>query len=222
MARETDISGQSYGRLTAIERDFSNSPPIRWWFLCECSKRKSLNKESVTRGRVRSCGCLHLERCRAGANPLRHGHARAGKVSRLHNIWRGMLKRIDSKIGYAYQKYAARGIAICAEWRKFEAFRDWSMANGYADNLTIDRRNNDGDYEPLNCQWVTKIVQARNRRSSHRVTAFGETLVLAEWSERFGIRAETIKERLALGWSPEDAVSKPLWRRGDPRVKRTG
>jgi hypothetical protein len=131
-----------------------------------------------------------------------------------------MLKRIGATIGSAHEKYGGRGITLCAEWREFEPFRDWSLANGYADDLTIERINNDGNYEPGNCRWATWQAQARNRRNSRRVTAFGETLVLAEWSERFGIRAETIKERLALDWAPEDAVSKPLWRRGEPRVKR--
>jgi hypothetical protein len=120
-----------------------------------------------------------------------------------------MLKRVDATKGPSFDKYAARGIGVTPLWRHFEEFRDWSLANGYADNLSIDRIHNDEDYGPSNCRWVGWKVQARNRRSSRYITAHGATRTMVEWAELSGIKAETISARLSLGWTPDDAVSKP-------------
>lgn len=204
------IAGQQFERLMALcAIPKSNGG---WLFQCSCGKQKVIRRRHVTSGRVRSCGCLHTERAKSGLNPLRHGDARNGKVTRLHNIWRGMLKRVDATKGPAFQKYASRGISVDPLWRAYEPFREWALTNGYADDLTLDRVNNDGDYGPDNCRWVGWAAQARNRRSSRRIAAFNETLALAEWSERSGLKAETISARLALGWTAEDAVSKPVRR----------
>lgn len=181
-----------------------------WFFQCSCGNVKSIRKSSVDRGVTRSCGCLHRERAKSGLNPLKHGQARNGQVTRLHNIWRGMLKRVDATKGCAFEKYASRGIKVCVEWRNFEPFRDWANAHGYSDNLTIDRIDNDKGYAPENCQWVGWKTQARNRRSSRKIVAFGETKTLAEWSEISGLKAETISARISLLWTSEDAVTKPL------------
>lgn len=138
--------------------------------------------------------------------------------TRLHNIWRGILKRCDAKDGDIGAKYGGRGIGVCKEWRTYEAFRDWARANGYASDLSIERRDNDGDYEPGNCAWIPMPKQARNRRNTRRVTALGSTLSLAEWQERTGIGWSTIAYRIDAGWSPERAVTeRPLPKPGRPR-----
>lgn len=200
--------GEKFGRLTALSAVPRSGG--KWMYRCACGSEKAIRAGGVKAGLVRSCGCLHRERARSGLNQLRHGQAKVGQVTRLHNIWRGMLKRVDATIGEAHEKYASRGIKVCPEWRRFEAFRDWAVANGYTDALTIDRKDNDGHYEPSNCHWTTRKVQCRNRRSSRAITAFGETLTIAEWSERTGIKAPTISARISLQWLPEDAVTKAL------------
>lgn len=210
MALAYNYAGMVFGRLTAVGRAYRHGRVWFWTFRCECGATKDIRLHTVTSGRVRSCGCLHRERARSGLNQLRHGHARVGHVTRLHNLWRGMLKRVDATIGGGYEKYAARGIKVCPEWRRFETFRDWAITNGYADTLSIDRINNNGDYEPSNCRWTTATEQCRNRRSSRSITAFGQSRTLAEWSEVSGIKAATISARISLLWSPEDAVTKAL------------
>jgi hypothetical protein len=110
-----------------------------------------------------------------------------------------------------FQNYGARGITVCDEWfNNYEAFRDWAMANGYADDLEIDRRENDGNYEPGNCRWVTRIVQQRNSRNNHLVTIDGVTRCVIEWSEVNGISMDTIDSRRHRGWTIERAVSQPV------------
>lgn len=147
----------------------------------------------------------------------RYRHGDTG--TRLHNIWRGIVKRCDATSGEAFEKYAGRGISLCAEWRVYEAFRDWANANGYRDDLTIDRRDNEGSYSPDNCRWAGLKQQARNRRNTHLVSAFGRSQSLADWQDETGIGWSTILYRINAGWAPETALTKrPLVKPGRPRL----
>jgi hypothetical protein len=112
-----------------------------------------------------------------------------------------------------YEKYGGRGITLCEEWNDYARFREWSFNNGYADDLTIDRIDVDGNYEPNNCRWVSYKVQANNKRNNHHVVIDGIDHTLAEWSDISGISYSTIIYRLKHGWSEQDAVFKPLRRR---------
>jgi hypothetical protein len=204
--RKRDISGQFFGRLTALSPDGKIGAATAWLFRCSCGTEKRIRMTSVTSGVVNSCGCLHKERCASGLNARRHGDARSGKVSRLHNIWRGMLKRCVVGAKHHSGAYAERGIGVCADWKEYEAFRAWSLSNGYGEGLTIDRKDNDGGYAPSNCRWVDRKTQARNRRTSRWITINGETLVLAEWLERAGISAPTFYKRVRQGRSDAEAI----------------
>lgn len=115
---------------------------------------------------------------------------------RLDIIHSNMIQRCYNPSSTFYHRYGERGIKVCDEWRHSRrAFKEWAKANGYADNLTIDRIDNDGDYSPQNCRWVTMEVNCNNRASCHFVTAFGETHSLKEWSEILGISYNTLKIR---------------------------
>ncbi len=110
----------------------------------------------------------------------RHG----GTHTRLHKTWIGMNRRCYDKTDNSYKYYGARGIVVCEEWRNsFIKFREWALANGYSDNLTIDRKDNDGNYEPSNCRWVTIKEQNRNTRNNRVMEAFGERKCLADWAD---------------------------------------
>ena len=106
--------------------------------------------------------------------------------------------------------YGGRGITVCEEWMQYERFRDWALSNGYNDSLTIERINVNGNYEPSNCKWATRLEQANNLRSNHYLTANGVTMTLTEWSKATGLKRPTILTRLKLGWTEEDAVTLPL------------
>jgi len=132
-------------------------------------------------------------------------------VTRLHSIWRGMLKRCKpTSNAYATRRYAQRGIAVCDEWGSYVAFKEWSLSNGYADNLTIDRIDNDLGYSPENCRWADRKSQARNRRTSRLITAGNRTQTVAAWCEETAITASAIQSRLARGWTEERAVTVPM------------
>ena len=146
---------------------------------------------------------------------ITHGHSN----HRLYGIWADMKKRCNNPKNKRYERYGGRGIGVCSEWANdFQSFYDWAIKNGYADSLSIDRINVDGNYEPNNCRWIPFAQQQRNTSRSRFVTARGETRTIAEWAEITGIKRDTIKDRLnKLGWSEEEAVTIPTMRMGGKR-----
>lgn len=130
---------------------------------------------------------------------------------RLYHIWFDMKRRCYQKQNKRWKDYGGRGIKVCAEWlNNFQAFFDWSVANGYADNLTIDRIDMDGDYSPDNCRWADKFLQANNRSNNHYITYHGETKTMMEWSRYLNINYSTLRQRIRDGWSVEDAFERPV------------
>lgn len=132
--------------------------------------------------------------------------------TRLYNIHRNIYQRCTNPNNPSYQQwYGSRGISLCAEWRTFKPFEEWALANGYSEDKQIDRIDNDGNYEPSNCRWVTLKEQGRNRRTNVWVEINGETEVMKDWIDdpRCSVDTTTVYRRLARGWSPEDALFVP-------------
>lgn len=127
----------------------------------------------------------------------------------LYNTWCGMKRRCFNQNYSRYKDYGGRGITICEEWLDFDNFVDWAKENGFEIGLTIERIDNDGNYEPSNCAWITRAEQNRNRRSNKYIEYQGETKTLAEWCEKLGLKYGRVQERLASGWSVEDAFTQP-------------
>ena len=151
-----DLTGQRFGRLIVIKEDGrAVDGSVIWECRCDCG---NVTREIGTRmrnGYVQSCGCAHVK----------HGHALKGKKDRLYRIWAGMKTRCYNPKNKDYKNYGGRGIKICSDWLlNSTSFFDWAMMNGYSENLTIDRINNDGDYEPSNCRWATPKEKRLNQR----------------------------------------------------------
>ena len=146
---------------------------------------------------------------------ITHGRSK----ERIYGIWSDMKRRCNNPQNKRYERYGGRGIKVCEEWlHNFQAFYDWAMANGYREDLTIERRNIDDNYCPQNCEWVTWKQQQRNTSRSRFITANGETKTMAEWAEETGISSDVIKDRLnKLGWSEQEAVTIPTMRMGGKR-----
>jgi hypothetical protein len=137
-----------------------------------------------------------------------------GKKSRLYHIWEDMKSRCNNPNNRRYKDYGGRGIKVCHDWQvDFRLFSNWAINNGYADNLTIDRINVEGDYEPGNCRWSTKKLQSNNRRDNRYITFKGTTRTLTQWAEIKGFKPHVLKNRLNRGWSVNRALTTPLMER---------
>lgn len=127
---------------------------------------------------------------------------------RLRQIWLGIKKRTGNPCNKDHEHYSALGVSLCEEWQDFETFYKWSMAHGYRDGLTLDRmRNANGPYAPWNCRWVSRKAQAYNRTTNHPLRASdGRVRTVVQWSQATGIPESTIRKRLKLGWTVDEAV----------------
>lgn len=196
-----NLLGQRFGRLTVISEEPSKNRHSRWRCLCDCGNVKIADGPALRAGSVKSCGCLQKDRVRE-ANTT-HGE----RGTRIYHIWEGMKRRCYRKSTTHFERWGGRGIAVCNEWHTYEPFRDWALANGYRDDLTIDRIDVNGDYSPENCRWATYKEQNRNRRSN----VFYKGKCLAEWCEEIGISLGTVSCRIRKsGWSIEKALFTPI------------
>jgi len=201
--------GDVFGRLTVI------GDPVRangrWHYPCRCTcgTEKLIRHGNLLGKRypTRSCGCSSRE------NALKALTTHSETDTRLYNIWRGICKRCLNTNDSNWKHYGARGIRICEEWASsYEVFALWARANGYHDELTIERVDNDGHYEPANCRWATYREQARNRRNNHILEAFGESKTIAAWVEdmRCQVQYKTLLYRSTQSnWDAERAITTP-------------
>lgn len=177
-----------------------------WWCVCDCGKEKSVWSHSLLCGSTRSCGCLQKEV--AISRNFKHGRSN----TRLCRIFQCMKTRCYNKNFPEYKSYGGKGIRICDEWLNDQAkFYEWAEANGYDDSLTIDRIDVCGDYEPDNCRWVDRFVQANNKSTNIRLDFRGETHTMAEWARIMQIPYQTLKCRITkYGWSVDKALETPV------------
>lgn len=190
---DNSIIGKQFGRLTVIDfYDITDYGVTRWLCECNCPER---NKRIVTRtnlvnGTTRSCGCYQREQTSIATR--HHGMYK----TRLYNTWQNMRKRCEVPTNNRFEHYGGRGIAVCEDWQSFENFRDWALDNGYNDDLTIDRKNNDENYCPENCRWVDQRAQQRNKRNTLYVEYCGDKRTIKEWAEIFNINYHTLRYRV--------------------------
>ena len=179
-----------------------------WLCRCECGRAVTITTGALRSGATKSCGCLWAEKIRTIGT--KHGHTSGMNRPRLYGVWSMIKQRCLNPKNKKYKYYGARGITICEEWaHDYQAFYEWAINNGYELGLEIERKNNDGNYCPSNCTWVTHKEQERNQRANHLITINGQTQVLAVWSEQSGISRSKIMSRIKRGWG-NDRLLEPV------------
>ncbi|MDR2536565.1 MAG: hypothetical protein LBD29_11110 [Treponema sp.] len=190
-----NLIGKKYGRWTVMSKA-EKGRHIYYECCCDCGAKKKIRASSLISGRSKSCGCLLKERLSQRPNNIKHNKS----STRLYKIWSGMKKRCNQKMADKYKDYASKGIVVCKEWQdSFLAFYDWSINNGYADNLSIDRINPKGNYEPNNCRWASNQTQSENRQNVVLYDYFGEKLSGHALSIRLGFWPGYVREQIRSG-----------------------
>lgn len=200
-----DLTGHQYGRLKVIR--FHEKRDKRSYYLCkcECGTERVVRSDGLTTGHTQSCGCLCKEINKNNPNHVVHGKSR----TRLYGVWSGMKERCNRESSPAYVNYGGRGIKLCEDWENnFSSFYDWANKNGYEEDLTIERVDNNKGYSPENCTWITKGEQNKNKRSKRLITIGKETKSLAEWCECTGLHRSTIHRRYKRGLRGFDLIKK--------------
>ena len=159
-----EMVGQKFGRLTVVQREGTSSNGCATWRCrCECGNEVVVTGGNLRSGNTTSCGCFFKEMVASNNTKSKTTHGKTN--TRLHTIWSDMKQRCGNPKDHFYYIYGGRGISVCDEWKNdFQAFYDWAIHNGYRDDLTIDRKNNDQGYCPDNCRWATWKEQANNKR----------------------------------------------------------
>lgn len=215
MSNFVDLTGKKFDRLTVLKlhhkkqgyskNGTKNGSRYYYECLCDCGNKIIVRSDHLKRYLVRSCGCFALE-SKIKCNTT-HGQSK----TRLYSIWECMKRRCYEIKNNRYKYYGGKGITVCQDWLDFENFYNWSINNGYKKNLTIDRINVNGNYEPQNCRWVTAKIQARNTSQNRFFTYNGETHCIAEWAEITGINYYKLYARLIRRkWSIDKALTESL------------
>lgn len=203
MGRKLHLTGQRFNRFVVLSEAGKDKHGATFWLCqCDCGEVRRVRTTHLRLGVSKSCGCLQREV--AAQSKTKHGlHGSA-----LYDVWNGMIRRTTKPDDPGYKNYGGRGISVCDRWQSLANFIA-DMGPSYSKGLTIDRIDNDGDYEPGNCRWTTRVVQQRNRTNTVFLTHLGRTLPLSEWADVCDIKYATLHKRVtAYGWSTEKALTK--------------
>lgn len=214
--RFEDLTGKRFGKLNVMKyshKEYNKKLHNHiFYYLCKCDCGNEIIKSDryLKYTKTPSCGCYGLKKIKEVNKKAHTTHGM--RNSRIYRIWQSMKSRCKYKSVNGYENYGGRGIKVCDEWlNDFISFYNWAMKNGYKEDLTIDRIDVDGNYEPDNCRWATLKEQSNNRRDNHYITYNNETHSISEWSEILKINYATLLNRITRHkWSIERAFAEPV------------
>jgi len=191
-----NLIGQRFGRLVVLgKHGVSVHHKAQWKCQCDCGEESIAVSGSLLNGHTKSCGCMNRELV------TKHGESH----SRLYQEWADMKQRCLNPNNASYHNYGGRGIRVCDEWLDASTFIDWAKVNGYRDDLTIDRVDTNGNYEPSNCRFIPLSDQHENKRTNRIITLNGESDILINHCRKHNKNFNSIRYRLNAGWIPEEA-----------------
>ena len=200
------IEGQSFHKLTALERVAEVSRHVTYTWLCECGKTIKLPASSVVSGNTKSCGCIRQSR---EVKRSKHNHGLS--ATNVYFVWKTMRQRCLNPNSRDYKWYGAKGVTICFAWDNPVAFCEWAIASGYQEGATIERIDSDGDYSPENCTWLTIQEQQQNKSNVIRLEYEGKVKTLSEWSKICGVPSRRLYERIYVRkWDVARALYTPV------------
>ncbi len=211
MSKRLDLTGQKFGKLTAIKLFSVIKGKTKWLCQCECGNQTIVATDCLKNNNTKSCGCLNHQ------NLIKRNTTHNMGKTRFYDIWTKIKNRCLNKNNKNYNQYGKRGITIHPQWLKFENFRD-DMLTNYNEhckkngekNTTIERINNNGNYEPNNCKWATREEQSNNKRNNHLLTFNGQTLTFSQWEHKLNFKHNTLHNRINVyKWSIERALNQP-------------
>ena len=200
MSKRTDLTGQRFGRLTVVEISEIKDGNVFWLCRCDCGNMTVVTRRNLQSGNTRSCGCLLVEN--RGTGTITHGLSR----TKIYRTWKDMRNRCHNPKRKSYPNYGGRGIAVCDEWREnFTAFYEHvsKLEHFGEDGYSLDRINNDGNYEPGNVRWANRAEQCRNKRNNVIVEYNGKRMTLSDAAKCSGIKIKTLQTRYSRGWRDE-------------------
>ena len=188
-----ELTGKRFGRLKVLGRSHQNKKHKWYWLcICDCGREVAVVGVDLKSGHTQSCGCLQRERT------TKHGLRKTS----LYSTWSDMNSRCYNPKVPEFHNYGGRGIRVCNEWKQSAtAFLNWALTKGYKKGLTIERKDNDGNYEPNNCKFATWAQQARNKRNTVRITMFGQVYCRIELCKMLNVNMEMVRGRQRRGWS---------------------
>lgn len=197
--RFDNIEGRRYGRLLVLERAEAQYGLTTWLCRCDCGNETVVTACNLKKGHTKSCGCYRRDL------PTKHGEASGHRKTKEYVAWTHAKARCHNPKHPYYQWYGARGISMCPEWR--EDYSKFLADMGpRPEGCSLDRVNNDGNYEPGNCRWVSMKEQSRNKRSNIVITFEGQEMIASDWEKKFGVRKDYISKRLRNGMNMKDIV----------------
>ena len=209
MGFRENLKDKKFNKLTVIDFAYNKNGRTYWKCKCDCGNITIVEAYKLKTGHTKACGCL-------GEYNKKHLYQYSIKHhlmdTRLYRTWQNMKRRCDTPLTDSYKYYGARGIKVCDEWldkeEGFLNFYNWAMTNGYKDNLTIDRIDVNGNYEPNNCRWVTQSENCRNRNNNVYLTKNGITKTIVEWCEEFNLNQKLVSHRAKIYNNVDEILSK--------------
>ena len=201
------MTSKRFGRLTVVSRvknNASNQPA--YLCRCDCGKETIVAGAHLRSGHTKSCDCFQRETAiETNVNSRKIFHPE------IKQVWRNMTRRCGDKNSIGYHNYGGRGVVVCALWLNFDEFCQWAVSTGYRHGLEIERKDNNGNYEPDNCKWATRKEQMSNTRQNHFLEFNGQRKTITQWANYLGIKSKTISQRInGYNWSIERALTEKI------------